>query len=748
MNRHGPHAAIAMLCLWGAGFAIARADDNAGPRLEEIPISTSERLHWAYQPMQLVAPPQTRDAVGNEHPIDAFIKAALERKGLEPLPEMGRLTLLRRVCFDLTGLPPTGEQIEAFVRDEAPDVYERLVDRLLESPAYGERYAQHWLDLARFAETDGFEHDLLRPNAWRYRDWVIDALNRDLPYDEFLRQQLAGDELYPDDPQAAIATGFLLCGPDMPDINLQEERRHVVLNEMTATIGSVLLAMQLGCAQCHDHKYDPIRIHDFYRLRAFFESVELFRELPIPTPQERAAREAAEASRGEAFHRAVTTRDQLEKQGRELARKANPDEWLTLERALAELTESERDEHAAAVATIKQAPPLPEMPLGRILRSGKKHTAHVYLRGDFRQPGPVVSGAFPAVLLGSQTSVSAEVETAAGPRSLLAQWLTQPEHPLTARVMVNRLWQWHFGRGLVATPSDFGTMGVEPTHPELLDWLARRFVADGWSLKRMHRLMVTSRTYRTASVAYDTQWSELQIVAARELACRTGTVDPENRLWWHRPFARLEGEAIRDAMLAASGQLSERRGGPGIRPPLAPEITTTLLRGQWEPSGDAEDHRRRSIYLFVRRNLRYPMFDVFDRPDTNASCPLRHESTTATQSLTQFNSAFSLACARQLAGEVWSQAHSEAHVDRPAAERSTIGNAYLRVLNRPATDDEIALGLKFLDAQAARLSSESRDVSLLALPLCGVHHAELYRAAALVDYCLALFNTSGFLYVE
>ena len=294
---------------------IAQADDGAEPKLEVVPITASERTHWAYQPMQRVEPPLAADADWNANPIDAFIMARLERKGIEPMPEAGKLTLLRRVCFDLTGLPPTEEQIELFLADERPDAYERLVDELLASPAYGQRYAQHWLDLARFAETDGFEHDLLRPNAWRYRDWVIDALNRDLPYDEFLRQQLAGDELYPDDPQAAIATGFLLCGPDMPDINLQEERRHVVLNEMTATVGSAVLAMQFGCAQCHDHKYDPIRIQDFYRLRAFFESAELFRDLPIPTPEQRAAREAAESSRGEEYHQAVKRRDELEKLG-------------------------------------------------------------------------------------------------------------------------------------------------------------------------------------------------------------------------------------------------------------------------------------------------------------------------------------------------------------------------------------------------------------------------------------------------
>lgn len=735
MSRRPWLAMLAVALTMGGVLTFALADDGDAPRLDEVPITASERAHWAYQPVQAFEPPQVADAAWNANPIDTFIQARLERRGIAALPAAGKLTLLRRVCFDLTGLPPTAEQIEVYLSDDAPDAYLRLVDRLLDTPAYGERYAQHWLDLARFAETDGFEHDLVRPNAWRYRDWVIDALNRDLPYDEFLRQQLAGDELYPDDPQAAVATGFLLCGPDMPDINLQQERRHVVLNEMTATVGSAVLAMQFGCAQCHDHKYDPIRIHDFYRLRAFFESAELFRDLPIPTPAEQAAQAEAEAARGEQYHQAMKRRDELERQGRELAQKTNPDAPAELKRSLAELTEAERAEHTAAVTIIKQAPPLPELPLGRIVRPGKKHDAHIYLRGDFRQLGPVVDCAFPGVL---NDETNADVEHAAErPRTVLAEWLTQPDHPLTARVMVNRLWQWHFGRGLSSTPSDFGTMGVEPTHPELLDWLARRFVADGWSMKAMHRLIVTSRTYQTASVPYDAEWPASVIAQARERIAKNEAADPDNELWWRRSLVRLDGEAVRDAMLVACGQLSARRGGPGIRPPLAPEIKQTLLRGQWEPSGDAEDHRRRSIYLFVRRNLRYPMFDVFDRPDTNASCPQRHESTTATQSLTQFNSAFSLECARALAGAACPT----------GSLREAVAAAQLRVNGRSATEEELTLATGFLEKQSERLRAEGREAQSLALPL-GFQGDDPHRAAALVDYCLALFNANAFLCVE
>jgi hypothetical protein len=739
-----PRIAAAMLfafMLCGSVPALLIAAD-APRELEEVPISDSERSHWSYRPMARPTPPVVADVTWNSNPIDAFVKSALDRKSIAPLLLAGKATLLRRVCFDLTGLPPSAAEVSEFLADDAPDAYERLVDRLLASPAYGERYAQHWLDLARFAETDGFEHDLVRPQAWRYRDWVVDALNRDLPYDEFVRLQLAGDELRPDDPHAAIATGFLLCGPDMPDINLQEERRHVVLNEMTATVGSSLLAMQFGCAQCHDHKYDPIRIQDFYRLRAFFEPAEIFRDHPIPTPNELAARQAFEAARDPKFKVAADRRAELEALGRERFRQINPDEPPSLKLALDQLSTEERDEHKRAVELVKSAPPLPGLPHGRVMRPGSTREAHVYLRGDFRQPGPVVECAFPAVL---DSDSAIEERRFVRPRTELADWLTQPEHPLVARVIVNRLWQWHFGRPLVATPSDFGTMGAEPTHPELLDWLARQFIADGWSWKSMHRRIVTSRTYRLASAPYDAAWSATDRQAAETGWTRAFSIDSENTLLWHRPAARLDGEAIRDAMLAAGDQLSSRSGGPGIRPPLAPEVTETLLKNQWQVSGDEEDHRRRSIYLFVRRNLRYPMFDVFDRPDTNASCAMRHESTTATQSLTQFNSAFSLQAARWLAGAVL-----ESHQDLAAAERErhAIESAYLRVFNRPAAADEVAAAQTFLEAQAGRLRSQGREEHTLALPIAGEPLEDPLAAAALVDFCLALFSANEFLYLE
>ncbi|MGD9647908.1 MAG: DUF1549 and DUF1553 domain-containing protein [Pirellulales bacterium] len=742
----------------GRGEVTATEAETA-PAPPERAITADERDHWAYRPLAEVEPPAVDDERFGRHPIDRFICADWQPKSLAPLPRAGRATLIRRLSFDLIGLPPTPAEIEAFVADTSPDAYERLVDRLLASPAYGERYAQHWLDLARFAESDGFEHDLVRPNAWRYRDWVIDALNRDVPYDEFVRLQIAGDELYPGDPTAAVATGFLRCGPDMPDINLQAERRHLLLNEMTSTVGAVMLGLQVGCAQCHDHKYDAITQYDFYRLRAFFEPADVFGEHPIPTTAEMAARREAEGAWSKEDHQRSRRRRELEQTARRRFREKNPDEQPPLEVMLAELSDKDRAEHTKLAAALAGLPALPDLPHGRVMQSiesddsaasDEAFAAHLYLRGDFRQPGPEVDCGFPRVFASESPDEPGESTSdpsdAAKPRSALAAWLTGGQQPLAARVIANRVWQWHFGTGIVGSPSDFGVMGENPTHAELLDWLAARLATDGWSLKRMHRLIVTSETYQLASAPHDSQWSAAAAAQARAAWEHSSAADPGNHQWWRRNRLRQGGEAIRDAMLLAGDRLSPRRGGPGVRPPLPPEVTATLLKDQWNTSGDPEDHRRRSIYLFVRRNLRYPLFDVFDRPDTNATCPLRHESTTATQSLVLLNSAFSLDCARWLAGAVLSA--------EPSDRSRQIDEAYLRVFGRRVAADERQDALAFWQQQTERLRAARRNADSLALPEFAAGSAvepaniEPPAAAALVDLCLALFNASEAVYVD
>lgn len=529
------------------------AEESAGA-IEETEITEFDRAHWAWQPLRTSAIPSVRNVSWCETAIDRFVLVDLENDGLSPAAEASRATLVRRLTLDLTGLPPTVKAVSDFVHDLRADAYERLVDRLLCSPDYGRHSAQGWLDLARFAETDGFEHDKTRTEAWRYRDWVIDALNEDKGYDHFVRMQIAGDVYEPAEP---VATAFCLSGPDMPDINLQEERADFLLNDMTATIGGVFLALQTGCAQCHDHKYDPVSQADFYRLRAILQ----------------------------------------------------PDLQI------------KKNQTVSYFSASKQAAP----------------SSRLMLRGDWRRPGPELSSAFPRIANPSSIEIPAG-STGGERRRALADWLTLDDHPLTARVMVNRVWQHHFGVGLSATPNDFGVMGEEPEPADLLDYLATEFVNHGWSRKWLDRQIVLSATYRQSSIP----------PGALEDDLRGSELNSEGR-WNHFPRQRLTGEQIRDAMLFVSDELSHVSGGESVMPPLPTEMLSTLLKGHWKESPNEEQHRRRSIYIFARRNLRYPTFDVFDRPAALASCAIRNESTTAVQSLTMLNSTFSQQVASRVA---------------------------------------------------------------------------------------------------
>jgi hypothetical protein len=663
----------------------ARPAIDATP-IAETPITAADREHWAFRPIARPALPAPKDQAWTRGRIDSFILARLEQEGSRPAAEASRSTLLRRLSFDLAGLPPSPDQLAAYEVDRSPDAFERVVDRLLASPTYGERWAQHWLDLARFAETDGFEHDKVRPQAWKYRDWVIAALNADLPYDDFVRQQVAGDlgsgfgvqgsanpKSQIQNPKSpSIPTAFCLAGPDMPDINDQVERRHNLLNELTATVGSVLLGLQMGCAQCHDHKYDPLSQGDFYRLRAVFES---------------------------------------------------------------------------AVPPLKR-----DAPYNFLAEQQDAPQPRLWIRGDHRRPGVEVQPAFPRVASPARSVSDATLPTrsvsegaspgAADPsltprttdpsltlrvsmRAQFAEWLFSTDNPLTARVIVNRLWQHHFGHGIFDTPSDVGLINAGPTHPELLDWLAVELRTGGWNLKRMHRLLLTSASYRQVAELENPQSEIRNLQFSRR---------------------RLDGEAIRDAMLSAAGLLASDRGGPGVMPPLPPELVGTLLKGQWQESPDEADHYRRSIYVFARRNLRYPIFEAFDRPDGNASCPVRSRSTTAPQSLVLLNSEFSLLAARHLAGRV----RGEKTEDR--SQRTVVGGQierlYLLTLSRRPSEREAQTLARFLAVEHQRLAAEGRPAAELALPTGLADGDDPYAAAALVDACLALLNVSEFLYVD
>ncbi|MCR9200055.1 MAG: DUF1549 and DUF1553 domain-containing protein [Planctomycetaceae bacterium] len=623
---------IMLLTLWiliCATPALA-ADDEGHSGYTETPLDPHDADHWAFQPVADVEVPAV-DSGWSRTPIDHFVEHSLAVDGLSPQTAADRQTLIRRLSFDLTGLPPTPHQISEFVQDSRSDAWTRLVDRLLASPHFGERQAQHWLDLARFAETDGFEHDKVRSDAWRYRDWVIDAFNADMPYDEFVLRQLAGDEAFPGDDSARTATGFCLSGPDMPDINLLSERRHSVLNELTSTVGEVFLGLQIGCAQCHDHKYDPVSQADFYRLRAVFA----------------------------------------------------PAVSLQKNRSLTTLHES-----------FPSAEP-----------------AHLMLRGDFRRPGPEVTPDVPRVVSAvSNPFAPVRSDSTAGLRTALAKWLTSKHNPLTARVIVNRVWQSHFGTGLVDTPSEFGLMGSEPSHPQLLDWLARSLISDGWSLKRLHRRIVLSAVYR--------QRSRLATLASEEQRAawkRSLQRDPNAYGLSRFPRRRLDGEAIRDAMLLASGRINRQAKGPGVRPPLPDELIKTLLRNQWKVTEDRQQHDRRSIYVFARRNLRYPIFEVFDRPSANASCAVRGRSTTAPQSLHLLNSRFSLQMAESLAKRLVAEQE-----ERP----QQIAAAFRHCLAREPNADERNDAERFIQNSSG--SDEER----------------------LTHLCLSLFNCNEFVFVD
>jgi len=627
------------------------AEEDSEIAIVEEPITDFDRQHWSFSPLVRPEAPAVKNTEWGKTSIDAFILAKLESKGLTPAAEANRTTLVRRLHFDLIGLPPSIKTIEKFVNDTRPDAYERLIDYLLNTPLYGERWGQHWLDLARFAETDGYEHDHVRPNAWRYRDWVIKALNSDMPYDEFVRLQLAGDVIAPHDDDAITATAFCLSGADMPDINSQEERKHVLLNEMTSTIGSVFMGLQLGCAQCHDHKYDTISIGDFYRTRAFFDT-------------------------------AVT---------------------VTRNKSVAILKTEEKP-------------------------SSK---SHVMIRGSWERPGPEIESGYLRVVNAGEFQPKSE--NSGIRRYEFATWLTRPDHPLTSRVIVNRIWQHHFGRGLSDTPSDFGVMGELPSHPELLDWLATELIAGNWKMKQLHKKIVMSAVYMQDSKSKEDN-------ASSDSWSKSLQEDPEARWLSRFPRQRLNAEVIRDAMLAVSGTLSYKRGGKGVMPPLSKELTSTLLKNQWKTSPDTEDHHRRSIYIFARRNMRYPLFDVFDRPDANASCAIRNRSTTAPQALLMLNSVNSLKTAQALAGLVWRQSSEDANLQ--------VQLVFRRALGRFPTEKELATAMDFLASQSEKLTSEARDITQLALPLNAGEIEDNHKAAALTDLCLAILNTSEFIYID
>lgn len=842
----------------GADFGVEPAHEETAP--------PSGADHWAYQPLTRPAVPLTGNPTWQSNPIDAFIKVKLDAAGLAPAEPASRRVLVRRLYYDLTGLPPAPETVEAFIHDERPDAYERLVDELLASPHYGERWARHWLDVVGYAETHGFERDAVKPFMWRYRDYVIDAFNKDKPYDRFVREQIAGDELPGAGPEQRIATGLYRLGiwDDEPADKLLG--RYDELDGMVQTISATFLGSTLACARCHDHKIDPFPTTDYYSMVAFLAGVKSSQRdselTPVMGPEAQAAYDAAVAGKNADIARITDARHHFEQKflaaltakdgdtGQYLRSDLNDlkfrfyrDTWETLPDfdTLRPETEGGLDHNYVSLAAASRkdamglvfegklrateegdhqfrihvqggvrlrvgetvifeslspvavnetvtvrlwpghhefrvdyfntyenpvldiqwagpsfnmrplsldAPANVSPDVGKLIRErgtevldaaglarydtlneelkaakdrhipGEFATtvtsigtdipeSHVLLRGNPHVEGEVVQPRFPGVLNPPDAVLPppAEDATSPGRRLVLANWLASPENPLSARVMANRIWQYHFGRGIVRTSNDFGTMGTPPTHPELLDWLATEFIAQGWSMKALHRTILLSNTYRMSSEG------NAQALAA----------DPDNNLYWRFDMRRLEAEEIRDSMLAVNGSLNLKMGGPQVYPPMPAAVLATSSTPDrvWGVS-PVEEHTRRSIYTHVKRSLKDPLLADFDMADTESNCAVRFSTTQPTQALNLLNSEFVNTQAEVLANHV--EAEGAANL------RTKVWLVLNEVTQRVPDDTEVEQGL----AVVAEMQEQ-------------FGHTE---AVAFERFCLLALNLNEFMYID
>jgi mono/diheme cytochrome c family protein len=711
------------------------------------------RSWWAVRKVMKPATPDVKEWHCVRNPIDQFVVSRLESSGIAPAPEASKAVLLRRVFFDLVGMPPTPSESREFLADESPDAWERLVDRLLADPRYGERWGRHWLDVVRYADSGGSEYDREYSHLWRYRDYVIRAFNDDKPYDRFIIEQLAGDEIDAPTIASREALGFLRLSPEHGSPN-KDANRQFLLNDLTAAVGSIFLGVTAGCAQCHDHKYDPVTQKDFYRLQAFFVGIRMEQvDLPFePADVERfaAGRKTAEehladvqkqaealetvflarlkdvlAAEGVAADDAAkqATKAELDKrlakaepeaaglltQG--TVRRFTAEDRLALARLRNDVVAASADgvfEKGAALRRVDRYLPrahvatnttqdyfanVPHLPV-----------AFVRIRGEVDRPGEMVRPGFLSAVVGNHDPAPPRIDKFGNVEKFrigLAEWIAGPDNPLAPRVMVNRLWQYHFGHGIVRTANNFGRNGTPPTHPELLDWLAAQFIESGWSVKAMHRVIVNSATYRQRS---------------DYLSAEGSRIDPENRLLWRMIRRRLEGEAIRDGILSVSGRLNPEMGGPGIYPPLPDGMMDRTFYKHsrfWEPT-DGPESRQRSVYIFNRRQLDFPLLAALDAPVFGSPNEQRAVSTTPLQALLLRNGRLVNDEAVQFAGCIAESAAS----DRAAQVRE----AWQRALTRPPTVEELRDALEFLATEPA--------------------------GEGLPGLCRVLFNLNEFVYVD
>ncbi|MCE9611578.1 MAG: PSD1 and planctomycete cytochrome C domain-containing protein [Chthoniobacter sp.] len=598
--------------------------------------------HWSFKPLRRPALPERKDA-WIASPIDAFILAKLGEAGLAPAPPATKEALLRRVSFDLTGLPPAPEEIAAFVSDTGAEAFAKVVDRLLASPAYGERWARHWLDIVRYADSGGYETDIIYEQAWRYRDYVIRSFNDDKPYDRFVMEQVAGDELWPEQGEAmqnAVAVWTLGEWPNALDA-YPDMLEYVRRTDQVSTLSEVALGLTVGCANCHNHKYDPISQRDYFGLEAIFAASETWN------------------------------------------RNTKAKAW----------GKGERTAYRAVRHAEKPVP------------------IHLLTRGELTKPTKLIAPALPAFLPGGGALQSGPDENKQR-RAQLARWLVSPQNPLPARVIANRVWQWHFGQALAPTPNDLGMQGAPPSHPELLDWLASELVSDGWSLKKLHRLIVLSSTYRQSAVRDS----------------KASAADPQNRLLAGFPWRRLEAEEVWDHLHAATGTLDRKSFGAPFVPKLSPEE----LRGMYDIDGKPEnkwpvtaDQTRRAIYILNRRSFRFPFFEAFDPPNTAVSCPVRQTTTVPTQALTLLNNRIVGEQARAMAERLTRESGSDVE--------KFVRRAWLLAYSRPASEAELKLAVEFIAAaENAKTKAGKPDA----------------RRTALAEFCVGIMNTTEFIYIN
>ena len=721
---------IQILSQWvklGMPFAPGEEKDLGGGEESNVPqVNERTKKWWAFQKVSKPVLPSVKNKAWPANGIDNFILSKLESVSLTPADPASRASLVRRAYYDLTGLPPTPEQVAEFVNDSGPNSYSKLIDELLESPHYGEKWGRHWLDLVRYAESNSFERDDTKPFVWRYRDYVIRAFNEDKPYDRFLVEQLAGDELGDPTRDSIIATGYYRLGQWDDEPADRQKAKYDDLDDILGTTSQTMLGLTVNCARCHDHKIDPIPTTDYYRMASFFENIKRFGVRNNETVLANSVKtlKGGESTEDERERHAKKLAD-LEKEMNEIHEKAMPgfqdvehedfkyemNKIAILQKRVGkEITKKQLEKFKQLLRQKKEALSNPPGSI-KVLCVKENGTSvpetFVRIRGNAHVLGPRVAPGFISVLSPPKPDLkSVKSEETSGRRLALAKWIASPENPMTARVMANRIWQYHFGRGIVRTSSDFGFQGSPPTHPELLDWLAAEFVEKKWSIKEMHRLMMRSSTYQMASSHNETAYEK----------------DPSNDLFWKFNLRRLTAEEVRDSILAISGQLNkEKMFGPSIFSVLPKEVLAGQSRpGQNWGNSSEEERRRRSIYIHVKRSLPVPILSTNDSADTDNTCPVRFITTQPTQALGMMNSKFTNDQAKIFARTV----RETAGDDRKKQVAAALG----KVFQRNANEEEITRGLELIQAL--------------------IDKEEATPESAFEMFCLMALNLNEFVYLD